>query len=113
MNDLQKMTLEEKIEYLRQNPIFWTRLGFEKETGGWHLHVKNAERHKTFFEKGIIVHSSIIPIGWTGPDKFDFTETDKYFDLIFSTCPDLVFLPRIKVNVPEGWCEQNPDDVFV
>ena len=55
MNGLKQMTLEEKIEYLRQNPIFWSRLGFEKETGGWHLHVEHAKRHKTFFEKGIVV----------------------------------------------------------
>ena len=113
MANLVQMKLEEKVEYLRENPIFWSRLGYEREDGGWDAHVKNAYRHKDFFENGILVHSSIIPIGWVGPDKYDYTETDKYFDLLFSTCPDLTFLPRIKLNVPEGWCEQNPDDVFV
>jgi len=111
--DIVKMPLEEKIEYLRRNPIFWSRLGYELESGGWEPHVINAGRHKTFYEKGIEVHSSIIPIGWVGPDQYDYTETDKYFELLFSTCPDLVFLPRIKLNVPKGWCEANPDDVFV
>lgn len=113
MTNLAQMKLEEKVEYLRENPIFWSRLGYEREEGGWEAHVKNAYRHKVFFEQGILVHSSIIPIGWVGPDKYDYTETDKFFDLLFSTCPDITFLPRIKLNVPEGWCEQNPDDVFV
>lgn len=113
MIDVIGMTLEEKIEFLRQNPIFWSRLGYERETGGWEAHSANAVRHKELFERGIVVHSSIIPIGWVGPDEYDYTETDKFFELLFSACPDLVFLPRVKVNVPEGWCEHNPDDVFV
>ena len=100
-------------KFLKENPIFWSRLGFERETGGIEAHLAIAIRHKEFFERGIVVHSSIIPIGWVGPDKYDYTDTDKYFDMLFSACPDLVFLPRVKVNVPEGWCEKNPDDVFV
>jgi hypothetical protein len=113
MDGLTNMRLDEKIEYLRQNPIFWSRLGYERETGGWEAHVKNAQRHKTFYEKGILVHSSIIPSGWVAPNQFDYTETDQYLELLFSSCPDIAFLPRVKLNVPEGWCEENPDDVFV
>ena len=111
--DINKLTVDEKVEFLRENPIFWSRLGFEREVGGWQPHVKNAYRHKALFEKGIVVHSSIIPVGWVGPDSYDYTDTDKYLELLFSTCPDIVFLPRVKVNVPEGWCQANPDDVFV
>ena len=113
MDSLTTMTLEDKIEFLRRHPIFWSRLGFELEKGGWEAHVKNAKRHKTFYEKGILAHSSIIPIGWVAPNQFDYTETDRYLELLFSTCPDIILLPRIKLNVPQGWCEENPDDVYV
>ncbi len=113
MNSISKMNLKEKIEFLRENPVFWSRLGYELERGGWEAHVMHAKRHKALYEKGIKIHSSIIPSGWIGPEQYDYTDTDRYLDLLFSTCPDVIFLPRVKLNVPEGWCEAHPDDVFV
>ena len=113
MEALERMSLEEKIEFLRETPIFWSRFGIELDTSDWDKQILNAERHRALFDKGIKVHSSVIPIGWVGPDKYDYTLTDKLFELLFSTCPDIVFLPRIKLNVPAGWCEDNPEDVFV
>ena len=110
---MQFHNLKERIEFLRENPIFWSRFGFEKENGDWNKHTENAKRHKAMFDKGIVAHSSIIPVGWTAPDTYDYTEVDKLFELLFSIAPDIVFLPRIKLNVPAGWCAQNPEDVFV
>jgi len=117
--------LEERIEFLRENPIFWSPFGTWTLSGTWNLSrikrterdcindLKNAERHKTMYDKGILVHSSIIPTGWIAPDTYDYTETDNLFELLFSTAPDILFLPRICLNVPAGWCAQNPEDVFV
>ncbi len=105
--------LSERIEFLRRNPIFWSRFGCEYDRDDWGKYVRNAQRHKELYDKGILVHSSIISIGWVGPGQYDYTETDRVFELLFSTAPDILFLPRIKLNVPEGWCEANPDDVFV
>lgn len=109
----QFQNLRERIEFLRRNPIFWSRFGIEYDSGDWEKHARNAQRHKALYDKGILVHSSIIPVGWVGPDRFDFTETDQLFELLFSTAPDILFLPRIKLNVPEDWCEAHPDDVYV
>lgn len=105
--------LDERIEFLRQNPIFWSRFGFEKENGDWEKHAQHAKRHKALYDKGIVAHSSIIPVGWIAPDTYDYTETDRLFEMLFSTAPDIVFLPRIKLNVPAGWCAAHPEDVFV
>ena len=110
---MQFKSVEERIEFLRENPIFWTRFGIEYEQGDWQKHTANAQRHKALFDKGIVVHSSVIPSGWIAPDTFDYSETDQLLELLFSTAPDIVFLPRVKVNVPEGWCAAHPDDVFV
>ena len=110
---MQFQNLQERIEFLRRNPIFWSRFGIEYDSGDWEKHTRNAQRHKALYDKGILVHSSIIPVGWVGPGRFDYTETDQLFALLFSTAPDILFLPRIKLNVPEGWCETYPDDVYV
>lgn len=110
---MQFSCLEERIEFLRQNPIFWSRFGFEKENGDWEKHAQHAKRHKALFDKGIIAHSSIIPSGWIAPDTYDYTETDRLFEMLFSTAPNIVFLPRVKLNVPAGWCAAHPEDVFV
>jgi len=111
MYDVNQMNLSEKIEFLRETPIFWSRYGIEYD--GWDKHPINVMRHKALADKGIVIHSSVIPVGWTGPNQYDYTEVDKLFDLLFTTCPDIVFLPRIKLNVPKGWCEAHPEDVFV
>ena len=110
---MQFKSVEERIEFLRENPIFWTRFGIEYEQGDWQKHTANAHRHKALFDKGIVVHSSVIPSGWIAPDTFDYSETDRLLELLFSTAPDIIFLPRVKLNVPEGWCAAHPDDVFV
>ncbi|MBO5415632.1 MAG: hypothetical protein J6A83_03260 [Clostridia bacterium] len=122
---MQFRNLEERIEFLRENPIFWSPFGTWALSGTWtHSRVKrtesdcindaeHAKRHKAMFDKGIVVHSSIIPTGWIAPDTYDYTETDNLFELLFSTAPDILFMPRVCLNVPAGWCAQNPEDVFV
>lgn len=117
---MQFNNLEERIEFLRENPIFWSPLGSwayyrtRKRTEDECIRdAEHANRHKAMFDKGILVHSSIIPTGWTAPDAYDYTETDNVLELLFSTAPDILFMPRISFNVPAGWCAQNPEDVFV
>lgn len=106
-------SLQDRIEFLRRNPIFWSRFGIEYDADDWGNHVRNAQRHKALFDKGIVVHSSVIPVGWVGPDRYDYTETDRLLELLFSTVPNILFLPRVKLNVPKGWCEAHPEDVYV
>lgn len=109
----QFKNLEERIEFLRRNPVFWSRFGWERHSGDWEEHALNARRHKALFDRGIKVHSSIIPVGWVGPDEYDYEETDRLLELLFTTAPDILFLPRVKLNVPDGWCAAHPDDVYV
>ena len=110
MNDT---TLNEKIEFLRENPIFWSRFGHELDNPEPQKNIINAGRHKALWDKGIYVHSSILPSGWIAPDTYDYSELDALLELLFTTCPNIVYFPRIKLNVPEGWCAAHPEDVFV
>ncbi|MBQ3084661.1 MAG: hypothetical protein IJC46_04330 [Clostridia bacterium] len=113
MKNLQAMSCEEKIEFLRENPIFWSRLGLESEVPDREVHRQHAKRHRALFDRGIVVHSSVIPSGWIGVDQYDYTDVDDYLNMLFTECPEAIFLPRVKLNVPAGWCEAHPDDVFV
>ena len=119
MND--KNALREKIEFLRENPIFWSRLGWGfdppiVENGKvkvYEPYAVNVARHKAFSEKGIKVHSSILPSGWIGVDRYDYKTTDEILESLFQECPDIYYLPRVKLNVPLEWCERYPEDVLV
>lgn len=104
---------QERVEFLRKNPIFWSLFGHESESGNWDVHACNAQRHRAMYEKGILVHSSVLPSGWVGPDRYDYSELDQLLEMLFDAAPDILFLPRVKLNVPDGWCQQNPRDVFV
>lgn len=105
--------LQERIAFLRENPIFWSLFGHESESGNWDVHEQNTKRHRAMFDQGILVHSSVVPSGWVGPDTYDYTELDRLLELLFSVAPDILFLPRVKLNVPEGWCEKYPEEVYV
>ena len=38
--------LQERIAFLRENPIFWSLFGHESASGNWDAHEINAKRHK-------------------------------------------------------------------
>lgn len=114
-------TSSEKIEFLRNNPIFWSRLGWGFDPpvlkDGKILLYEDASvniaRHKAMYEKGILIHSSILPTGWVGVNQFDYRATDEILYALFKELPDIAYLPRIKLNVPMEWCKAYPEDVFV
>lgn len=111
------------INSLKKSPVFWSRLGFTYDPP-----VKNREGkpfafnedfseqikfHRDFLKAGVKIHTCILHLGWMGVNQFDYTLTDKVLEAIFSAGEDLLFIPRIKLNVPVDWCMENPEDVFV
>ena len=106
-------SLRERVEFLRENPIFWTLFGHESESGNWDTHQLNANRHRALYDRGILIHSSVLPSGWVGPDQYDYEELDRLLEMLFTAAPDILFLPRVKLNVPDGWCERYPEAVYV
>ena len=111
------------IEFLKKNPVFFSRLGFaydppmKDENGDIVVFTKDYRKYAKFndaFSKaGVKVHTGILHSGWVGADEYDYSVTDKTLDAFFENNSDCVFIPRVKLNVPIDWCKKNPEDVFV
>lgn len=111
----------ENMNMLKNNSLFWSRAGFyvdpitecgkcpemliEKEKG--------IKYHKQAADAGIKIHTSVLFSGWIGVNKYDYTLTDETLDMIMSVSDEILYMPRIKLNVPLDWCEKYPEEVFV
>ncbi len=108
---------------LRNNFIFWSRLGLHPdpyefyEDGATVLYdedLSDLRYHKNFYEKGVKLHSFIIPTGWVKDGVYDdFRSVDKVMDAACTIGPDIMIIPRIRFDVPIDWCKNHPEDVFV
>lgn len=117
------MDINSAKEFLKNNPVFWSRLGFcydppLKNADGRPLCFdedleKYAKTHRAFTKAGVKIHSSILHSGWVGVDEYDYSLIDRVLDAVFCNNPDIFYIPRIKLNVPVDWCYENPEDVFV
>ncbi len=112
-----------KNDLLKNNPVFWSRLGFcydpplKNESGKPLVFTENFEKqiasHKDFLQSGVRIHTCILHLGWMGVNEYDYSLTDRVVESVFSLGEDVYFIPRIKLNVPVDWCRENPEDVFV
>ena len=111
------------IQYLKNNPVFWSRLGFcydpplKNSRGEPLVFTENMdpqiEYHREFAKANVKIHTCILHLGWMGVDEYDYSLTDKVLDSVFSCGEDIYFIPRIKLNAPIDWCKENPEEVFV
>lgn len=117
------MKKEEALSFIKNNPVFWSRLGFCYDPP-----LKNAEGkplvftedlgkygkyHREFRDIGVKIHTCILHSGWVGVNEYDYSLTDRVIEEVFRDNPDGYFIPRIKLNVPVDWCRENPEEVFV
>lgn len=110
-------------EYLRHSPFFWSRLGFcydpprADENGNQIVFSRNYEKyrkfHKQFEDAEIKYHTTILHSGWVGVDKYDYRLTDETLSALLDSNPNMLYMPRVKLNVPPDWCRANPADTFV
>lgn len=108
---------------LRKEPFFWSRLGFGYDPPRYESDGKQIifsrdydsfnRIHKDFLDAGVKLHTTILPSGWNGDGFFDYTLTDEVLDAIFEANPDILYMPRVKLNAPVGWCKTHPEEVFV
>lgn len=110
-------------DFLKNNPVFWSRLGFcydpplTDENGKPIVFTKDLDKyasfHRDFSKEGVKIHTCILHLGWVGVDKYDYSLTDRVLESVFKDNEDIYFIPRIKLNVPIDWCRENPEEVFV
>lgn len=117
------MTKKEALEFLRNNPVFWSRLGFcydppIKDKNGKPLVFDSdfsyqLKIHDDFSDAGVKIHTCILHSGWVGVNEYDYSLCDRVLESIFESGKAEWFIPRIKLNVPVNWCLENPSEVFV
>ena len=111
------------MEMLRNHSVFWSKLGFCYDPprlgkdGKPIVFFDNWEQvkkyHRDFYNAGIRLHTSILFTGWTGVNQYDYELTDKVLNTIFSCGENLLYIPRIKLNVPLEWERENPEELCV
>ena len=116
------MNRQEKLTFLKNNPVFWSRLGFSydpprKDATGKPIVftpdlTRDGKFHHDFTSIGIKLHTNILHLGWTGVNEYDYSVTDAVLDELFKD-EDIYYIPRIKLNVPVDWCRENPEEILV
>ena len=48
---------------------------------------------------------------WLGPGRYDFDRIDRRIHAILKANPRALIFPRIKLNPPDWWLKQNPDEI--
>ena len=112
-----------QTDFLKQHPVFWSRLGFpydpplKNEHGAPLVFTENFDKqlstHRDFMAAGVKIHTSILHLGWMGINEYDYSLTDRVLNSLFAQRDDIYSIPRIKLNVPIDWCKANPEEVFV
>ena len=112
------------MNILENQSIFWSRLGMEPSPTRYDENGKLVEYgedyqlfaryHRDMYDAGIKLHTSILHSGWVGPDRYDYTITDRTLESIFNALPeDACYIPRVKLDAPGEWARQNPGELFV
>lgn len=117
------MHKDEMLKLLRDNPVFWSRLGIyydpplADENGNPRVTYADFDKlvrsHDSFSDAGVKLHTCILHSGWVGVDRYDYSLCDQVLEGIFASGKTEYFIPRIKLNVPVDWCYENPTEVFV
>ncbi|OGV74501.1 MAG: hypothetical protein A3K19_23170 [Lentisphaerae bacterium RIFOXYB12_FULL_65_16] len=99
---------------------FWSRLGFLPDPPGFCAAANTPEElgrfcrfHRQMLDAGIKVHTSILPSGWMGSGTYDYAATDTIMDALFDACPDILYVPRVKLNAPLLWQKDHPGELCV
>ena len=111
------------LRLLKNNSLFWSMLGWPYDPprlnaeGKPILFLHNSGRvqgyHRKFYRAGIRIHTSLLFSGWLDDGRFDYTETDRTLEELFACGNDILYLPRIKLNVPMDWGKRYPEEMCV
>lgn len=74
---------------------------------------KDAEsfRKAGFLFYSFIEKHSVLDLGWTAPDQYDYSVIDRVLAVTTQRVPDGYFLPKIYVWAPQWWKDQHPGEL--
>lgn len=111
------------INVLREAPLFLTRAGWTyhpptlDENGrfryGFPEYDAFIEICRRFYDAGVRVFLSNLPVGWIDEDKYDFSSLDETLDRLFAALPDAMYIPRLRLDPPFAWMEKYPEEICV
>ena len=111
------------IKILRETPLFLTRAGWTyhppvlDENGrflyGFPEYDAFIEICQRFYDAGVRVFLSNLPVGWIDEDKYDFSSLDETLDRLFAALPDALYIPRLRLDPPFAWMEKHPEEICV
>lgn len=111
-----------KTDSIFQQPWFWSRLGYLPEPRGMPglrdvvseeeiaIHGKY---HAEMAANGVLVHTTRLPLGWIGPNRYDYRETDRVLQAVLGQDERISYVPRISLNPPLEWMRKNPSELCV
>jgi hypothetical protein len=70
---------------------------------------------QSMYNQGVRIFSFLLPlsVAWDQPGKYDFSLLDKEIhDRVLDTAPEAIVFPRVFMNTPNWWDEQNPDELI-
>ncbi len=62
-----------------------------------------------FAKAGFQVYTFDLPMGWSGPGKYDYAEVDRIMIELLDANPNALVVPRVTVGAPAWWVEAHPD----
>ncbi len=74
-------------------------------------YAKTAADVRPFVNTGIRIADFSLPLGWTGPEKYDFTQTDAVMEAYLKENPGMLVLPRVGVTPGDWWCQEFPNEI--
>lgn len=111
----------EKILYTE--PMILTRPGWTyhppvtDENGklrlGFPEHEAFIEINKKFYDAGVRVCLSNLPVGWIDEDEYIFDSMDETLEKLFKAVPNALYIPRLRLDPPFKWLEKHPEEVCV
>ncbi len=114
---------KEISELLRELPLFLTRAGWTyhpptlDENGrfryGFPEYDAFIEICRRFYDAGVRVFLSNLPVGWIDEDTYDFASLDETLERLFRELPDAYYIPRLRLDPPFAWMEKHPEEVCV
>ena len=99
-------------KFLKENPIFWSRLGgewypplYDPQGKPYYGNTEEENRtyqryHREFAAAGVHVHSIVLDRGWPCEGSYDYRVCDLQLRHLFEADPDGYVLPRIKLDAP-------------